>query len=195
MKFEKLDDTKIRIKVSINEMKANNLSAESFFSNSTDSQKLLNNMLIQAEKKLNFKPEDSQLLVEALVLSDNECVFTITKLKNEKINQKSYNGFTFKFESFDDFINLCNFLNSLEFLCLSEISKNFALIYYKQAYYLTLINENSYTLAVEYIKTFFSEFGQNIQSSLEINNILSEYGKQIFSKDAITKCLNFFVHK
>ena len=164
MKFEKLDDTKIRIKVSINEMKANNLSAESFFSNSTDSQKLLNNMLIQAEKKLNFKPEDSQLLVEALVLSDNECVFTITKLENEKTNQKSYNGFTFKFEIFDDFINLCSFLNSLEFLCLSEISKNFALIYYKQAYYLTLINENSYTLAVEYIKTFFSEFGQNIQS-------------------------------
>ena len=195
MKFEKLDDTKIRIKVSINEMKANNLSAESFFSNSTDSQKLLNNMLIQAEKKLNFKPEDSQLLVEALVLSDNECVFTITKLENEKTNPKSYNGFTFKFESFDDFINLCNFLNSLEFLCLSEISKNFALIYYKQAYYLTLINENFYTLAVEYIKTFFSEFGQNIQSSLEINNILSEYGKTIFPKDAITKCLNFFVHK
>ncbi len=195
MKFEKLDDTKIRIKVSINEMKANNLSAESFFSNSTDSQKLLNNMLIQAEKKLNFKPEDSQLLVEALVLSDNECVFTITKLKNEKINQKSYNDFTFKFESFDDFINLCNFLNSLEFLCLNEISKNFALIYYKQAYYLTLINENFYTLAVEYIKTFFSEFGQNVQSSLEINNILSEYGKPIFPKDAITKCLNFFVHK
>lgn len=195
MKFEKLNDTKIRIKVSINEMKANNLSAESFFSNSTDSQKLLNNMLIQAEKKLNFKPEDSQLLVEALVLSDNECVFTITKLKNEKTNQKSYNDFTFKFENFDDFINLCNFLNSLEFLCLSEISKNFALIYYKQDYYLTLINANSYTLAVEYIKTFFSEFGQNVQSSLEINNILSEYGKPVFSRDAITRCLNFFVHK
>ena len=84
MKFEKLTDTKIRISISSKDMEKNNLSAENIFSNSADSQKLLDTMIARAEKEIGFKPEDSKLLVEAIILANDECVFTITKLGNYK---------------------------------------------------------------------------------------------------------------
>ena len=55
MKFEKLTDTKIRISISSKDMEINNLSAENIFSNSADSQKLLDTMISRAEKEIGFK--------------------------------------------------------------------------------------------------------------------------------------------
>lgn len=193
MKFEKLTDTKIRISVSSKDMETNNLSAENIFSNSTNSQKLLDAMIARAEKELGFKPEDSKLLVEAIVLANDECVFTITKLIDDEIcYPTTTNAFIFKFDNFDDFINLCTFLNNFNFLCLKDISKNFSLVYCKDAYYLKFIEIGNSSIVIDYIKTLFDEFGKDVSSSIGIDGVLNEYGKVIFAKNAILKCLNCF---
>ena len=193
MKFEKLTDTKIRISISSKDMEINHLSAENIFSNSADSQKLLDTMIARAEKEIGFKPEDSKLLVEAIVLANDECVFTITKLQEDKICCPiNANAFIFKFDKFDDFINLCTFLNNFSYLCLKEISKNFSLIYYNNTYYLKFVESTYSTIVIDYIKTLFEEFGKDVSHTSGIDGVLNEYGKVIFSKNAILKCINSF---
>lgn len=193
MKFEKLTDTKIRISVSSKDMKSNNLSLENIFSNSADSQKLLDTMITRAENELGFKPDDSKLLVEAIALANDECVFTITKLLDETPHcLETNNLFVYEFNEFDDFVSLCTFLNNLNFLCLKDISKNFSLIYCKNTYYLRFIEVGNSLIVTNYIKTLFNEFGKDVSYSNGIDGILNEYGKVIFSKNAILKCLNSF---
>ena len=193
MKFEKLTDTKIKIILSLQDMESNNLSVENVLSNSTDSQKLLDIIISKAEIELGFMPEDSQLLVEAVVPSNDECIFTITKLLDDKICYPvTGNSFIFKFENFDDFINLCSFLNNFSYLCLKEISKNFSLFFYNNTYYLKFVESTYSTIVIDYIKTLFEEFGKDVSQTSGIDGVLNEYGKVIFSKNAILKCINSF---
>lgn len=193
MKFEKLTDTKIKIVLSLQDIESNNLSIDNVLSNSADSQKLLDSIINKAEIELGFDPDDSQLLVEAILPSNEECIFTITKLLNDKIEYSHHsNSFVFKFNCFDDFLNLCTFLNNFSYLCLKEISKNFSLIYYNNTYYLKFTEKDYSSIVIDYIKTLFEEFGKDVSHSPEINGVLNEYGKIIFHKNAIIKCINCF---
>lgn len=65
MKFERLNDTKIKISVSMYDMEQNNVSIQNLFSNSEPSQKLLQNMLKMAESEIGFEVNDSQILIES----------------------------------------------------------------------------------------------------------------------------------
>jgi len=196
MKFEKLTDIKIRIILSLKDMETNHISVEDILANSADSQKLIESIITQAEKKLGFKAGDSQLLVEAIAPSSKECVFTITKLLEENCCAKKYiNSFIFKFEKFDDFINLCIFLKNLSYLNLKSFSKNFSLIFYNNTYYLRLTEPGTSCMIIDYIKSLFEEFGKDVSCSIGIDGFLNEYGKVVFEKNAILKCINSFTHK
>lgn len=193
MKFEKITNSKIKIIVSMQDMELNNVSAENIFSNSTSSQKLLQNMLNIAKKEIGFETGDSRLLVEAIMSSDVEYIFTITKLDNNQLYlEKNNNLFIFKFIYFDDFLALCTFLKNFSFLCLKDISKNFSLIYYNNTYYLKFLKTKEYSIVIDYIKNFFDEFGEDVSNSTNIHGFLNEYGKVIFPKDAISRCLYSF---
>lgn len=194
MKFEKITDTKIKIFLSLKDMESNNVSVNNIFSNSTSSQKLLRNMLNRAEKEIGFETGDSKLLVEALMPSNEECIFTITKLVEKKSYiEKNNNSFIFKFNCFDDFVTLCAFLNNLSDLNLKEFSKNFSLILYNDTYYLYNFRIEKYSVLLDYMKDVFSEFGTNVSNSTGIEGILNEYGKVIFKKNAIVDCIFNFV--
>ena len=193
MKFEKITDVKIKIILSLQDMELNNVSAKNILTNSASSQKLLQNILNRAEKEIGFVVGDSKLLVEAIMSSDIECTFTITKLEENQLHiEKINDSLIFKFSYFEDFVSLCNFLKNFSFLCLKDISRNFSLIYYNNTYYLKFIKNKQSSISIDYIKTFFSEFGEDVSDSLYIDGFLNEYGKIIFSKDAIRKCLYSF---
>ena len=193
MKFEKITDVKIKIILSLRDMELNNVSAENILSNSASSQKLLQNMLNRAKKEIGFETDDSKLLVEAIMSSEEECTFTITKLDEKDLYlEKSNNSFIFEFDCFDDFVSLCSFLNNSSFLCLKDISKNFSLIYYNSTYYLRFIEKGNTSIVIDYIKTLFDEFGKDVSHSTSIDGFLNEYGKIIFAKDAIVKCIRSF---
>lgn len=193
MKFEKLTDTKIRIILSIKDIESNNLSIDDVLSNSKDSQNLLDTLITKAEQELDFKTEDSQLLVEAISSCSDEYIFTITKLLEDKIHcSKNNNLFIFKFDCFDDFVNLCTFLKNFSYLCLKEISKNFSLILYNNYYYLKYVRSEYSSIVIDYIKCLFEEFAEDVSHSVGIDGVLNEYGKVIFSKNAIMKCINCF---
>ena len=193
MKFEKITDSKIKIIVSMKDMELNNISTENIFSNSTSSQKLLQSILNRAKKEIGFETGDSRLLVEAIMSSGVEYIFTITKLDDNQLYlEKINNLFIFKFIYFDDFLALCTFLKNFSFLCLKDISKNFSLIYYNNTYYLKFLKTKEYSIVIDYIKNFFDEFGEDVSNSTNIDGFLNEYGKVIFPKDAISRCLYSF---
>ena len=193
MKFEKITDSKIKIIVSMQDMGLNNISTENIFSNSTSSQKLLQSILKRAKKEIGFETGDTRLLVEAIMSSGVEYIFTITKLDDNQLYlEKNNNLFIFKFIYFEDFLALCTFLKNFSFLCLKDISKNFSLIYYNNTYYLKFLKTKEYSIVIDYIKNFFDEFGEDVSNSTNIDGFLNEYGKVIFPKDAISRCLYSF---
>lgn len=193
MKFEKLTDKKIKIIVSLKDMELNNVSAKNIFSNTDASQKLLQTILNMAEKEIGFKAGNSKLLVEAIMSSDEECTFTITKLSEKKIKLKNIsNSFIFKFNSFDNFIDLCTFIKNMSNLNLKEFSKNFSLILYNNTYYLSTVEVEAFSILFDYMKTIFSEFGENVSNSIGLDGILNEYGKIIFDKNAFLQCNRYF---
>lgn len=186
MKFEKVTDTKIKITLSLKDLELNNISAESIISNSINSQRLIENIISRAEKEIGFYPEDSKLLIKAIMPSNEKCIFTITKLLDDDSYQKRCgNSFIYKFNNFNDFTNLCSYLNNFSYLNLKDISKSFSLILYNGAYYL----QSSH---MDFLKILFNEFGRDVSNSTGIEGILNEYGKIIFTKNAILKCLHSF---
>lgn len=192
MKFEKITDTQIKIILDITDMELHNITSESIISTSTFPQKLLQTMLKTAEKEVGFKVDDSKLLVEATMPTNNECVFIITKLITQTISSQD-NSFVFKFNCFDDFIALCTFLNNLSDLNLKDFSENFSLILYNNTYYLYDSDISKYSILLDYMKETFSEFGTRIYNSTEIEGILNEYGKVIFENNAIVNCIFHFI--
>lgn len=192
MRFEKLNDKKIRIFLSLEDMKLNNVSMKSIFSNSDSAQKLLQFMLDKAVKEIGFETGDSKLLVEALMCSSEECIFTITKLSNKDTNTyNKYYPFIFKFDEFEDFIDLCTYVKNMSNLDLKKFSTNFSLILHHDAYYLLCLDFDAFSVLLDYMTTIFSEFGENV-SNISLHGILYEYGKIIFDKNAILQCINYF---
>ena len=194
MKFEKLNDAKIKIIVSIHDMEEKNISVRNLFSNSEPSQELLQNLLQMAEQEIGFKVDDSKLLIEATLSSEEECTFIITKLQEKLENTNNTNSFIFKFNTFDTFIELCTFLNNFSDLNLKDFSQNFSLILYNTTYYLYNSDVENFSVLLDYMKNVFAEFGTNVSDSPNIHGILNEYGKVIFEKNAIVKCIYSFVN-
>lgn len=194
MKFEKLTDTKIRVFLDVKDIKTHNLSMQTIFVNSNSSQEFLQSILITAEEKIGFKVDDSKLLVEAIMSSEQEFIFTITKLtEQDYINENISDFSAFKFNNFDDFIALCKFLNNLSDLNLNAFSKNFSLISYNNTYYLYNKNIENYSVLLDYMNTIFSEFGNKIIDSTCMEGCLNEYGKVIFENNAIVNTILHFV--
>ena len=204
MKFEKITDTQIKIILDIKDMELHNITNKSIIATSTFPQKLLQTMLKTAEKEGELslcnpelcpvKPvkKPSKLLVEATMPNNTECIFIITKLTTKTISSLD-NSFVFKFDSFDDFIALCTFLNNLSDLNLKDFSENFSLIFYNNTYYLYDFDIGKYSILLDYMKETFSEFGTRIYNSIEIEGILNEYGKVIFEDNAIVNCIFHFI--
>ena len=193
MKFEKITDAKIKIFLDINDMQLHNVSSKTILDTSSSSQKLLQNLLTIAEQEIGFNTGDSKLLVEAIMSSEEECIFTITKLTDTDLLKKTNNSFIFKFENFDNFLSLCSLLNNLSDLDLKDFSKDFSLVLYNNTYYLCNKNANNYLILLDYMKEIFSEFGTNVSDSFYVEGLLNEYGKVLFKNNAIINCIFYFI--
>lgn len=183
MKFEKLTDNKLKIIFTLEDMAANKVSANAFLSNNIVSQKLLQSMLIKAEKKVGFETGDCNLLVEAIESTDGGFVFTITKLAHDS-SSKPLKLF-FKFECFDNFLAFCKYMKNMNF---SDYSR-FSLILYNNTYFLSVIDDG---LSFDF-KSILCEFGEFLSFSPSMEGILNEYGKVIFDENNFVDNMKLFV--
>ena len=79
MKFEKLNNDKIRIILDLQDLQDNDIDYQSFMSNSSDTQRLFMDMLDEAEEQIGFTTKDYKIMVEALATIDGNFIITVTK--------------------------------------------------------------------------------------------------------------------
>ena len=90
MKFEKINDDKIKITLSSADLEANDLDLHSFMSDSSETQSLFLSVLDKAEKDYGFITDNYQLKVETYALDNGTFMLTITRSrsKNEPERKK-----------------------------------------------------------------------------------------------------------
>lgn len=184
MKFEKITDSKIKIVFSLEDMNINNISAKTFLSNNTVSQKVLQDILKEAEKEIGFQTDDSKLLVEALLATDGGLIFTITKLSNS-LKNKDLSYMFFEFESFDNLLSFCTYIDNVDNF------NNLSVILYNNKYYLDISFYDD-TLH-DYFYNILTEFANPITYSPTFKGILNEYGKVILDKNNLTSFIKLYI--
>ena len=205
MKFEKLNNDKIRIILDLQDLQDNDIDYQSFMSNSSDTQRLFMDMLDEAEEQIGFTTKDYKIMVEALATIDGNFIITVTrslpdidlppvpKKRNIQIKRKKHkldsNILIYEFSKFDDFCDFLKHLDSFNLKNIITFTKQFSLYTYKSHYYLLMDDIN---LDYPYIKTFLftiTEFGKSINSPSLFRHKLAEYGS-IVIKSNILKTLN-----
>lgn len=84
MKFEKLNEDKIRITLSSQDLAEKDIDFHSFMSNSIKSQDLFLDILEEAEKKVGFVTKDYKVRIEALAMNDGDFIFTVTRFSRKQ---------------------------------------------------------------------------------------------------------------
>lgn len=208
MKFEKLNENKLRITLNISDLTDKNIDYQSFMANSIDTQKFFLDMLEKAEKEVGFDTKDYRIMIEALVTSKGDFIVTVTRyMPNEssgvpskrktlkikrKYTQVVKNRLIYSFNSFDDFCLFCNSLDENIIKNINKISKNISLYFFKDTYFLLI---NNISTDYKYTKSFvtkLAEFATYMHNSNVLEYRLHEYGKVIIENRAIRTCVKYF---
>ena len=210
MKIEKLNENKIRITLSHQDLIEKDIDFHSFMANSIDSQDLVFDVLDEAEKEIGFITKNYQIRIEALAISGGDFILTVTRSLPDKVKKItsvrkkvsvkkkkldcSTTNLVYSFFNFDDFCSFIEFFSSNN-LPTNNIAKNIMLYKHKNTYYLVLKQIN---LNYKYIKKLCSsitEFG-NYTCNPDIFIVkLSESGNLIIKNNAIKTSLQYFSHQ
>lgn len=216
MKFEKINENKIKVILNISELCMNNVDFHSFMSNPLKSPELFDTILDAAEKQTGFKTKDYNLRIEVLSLSNIDFVITLTKLENDNLKfsdkKSQYNSsksafkhtnrtitscddsiFIYCFDNFDDF---CNFTDL--FSCITKckhINVKNSLYLYNDKYYLVFNLNTNKIVDIDTLTSVISEFAVLIHNSNVFNNYLSEHGKLLAYNNAINIINTYFIQK
>ena len=102
MKFEKINDDKIRITLTSKDLQDKSIDFHTFMANPIESQELFLDMLDEAEEKVGFDVKDYNLRIEAVVMGDESFILTITRVTAPKVaTPKIKKKFTAKRKSTD----------------------------------------------------------------------------------------------
>ena len=85
MKFEKISEDKIRITLTSKDLQDKSIDFHTFMVNPIESQELFLDMLDEAEEKVGFDVKDYNLRIEAVVMSDESFILTITRVNAPKV--------------------------------------------------------------------------------------------------------------
>ena len=207
MKFEKINKDKIKVTLDNEDLIKNCIDLHSFMSNSKESHSLFLDVLEKAEKDYCFSTENYNLKVETLALSDGNFILTITRVlesdapnqaprKKLRVTRKKHDEkisvAIYKFNTFDDFCNLTQSLNTTTLINIDDIFSNSILYSYNNNYYLILddihVNNNANSLFA-----LLTEFSTYVSSSNSYISKLHENGNLIFKNRAIQNCEKFFI--
>ena len=88
MKIEKLNENKLKITLSIDDLEERNINLHSFMYNSPESQDLFWELLQTAEKECGFNVDDSMIYVEASTTGSGNFTLLVTKTNEKPIAEK-----------------------------------------------------------------------------------------------------------
>ena len=191
MKFEKINDDKIRIIVTSKDLQDKSIDFHDFMANPIESQEIFLNMLDEAEEKVGFDAKDYNLRIEAIVMSDESFILTITRVSSPKVaTPKIKRKFTaiYCFSTFEDY---CNFLDAIHSCSgsIHNIAKSAILYKYRSSYYLVLSNINLKHPNKLIFNSYITEFARYTNNSDLFVCKLKEVGDLIIKNNALKFCL------
>lgn len=196
MKIEKLNENKIKITFSIEDLKSRNIDVQSFIYNTPESQDLFWDVMREAEKEYGFTVDESMVYVEAAATATGIFTLTVTKTNNSlnapvlrnklrkqnyKLKRKNTNATLensiYKFDTFDDICDFCKVTNIDGF-------GNNTLYQLGSSYYLLVSNN---------INSNILEYATREHHTDLLLAKLSEYGKLIIENNALKVIAKTFV--
>lgn len=209
MKFEKISENKIRITLTVNDLKDKNIDFHDFMSNPLETQDLFLDILEEAKDQIGFNTKNYKVKIEALAMIDGDFVVNITRLsdiekctpstqkKKFKVQRKfstpKSNQAIYKFDSFDDYCNFVQFLSKNDLSSSHLIAKKIIVYVYKDEYYLVF---NDINVNYKHILKFYSsitEFGTYINNSALFISKLHECGKIVIKNNALKTSLKHYI--
>ena len=167
MQIKKINDDKLKIILSSNDLDEKNIDIDSFLSNPIESQNLFFEILDIAEEKYNFDIENNKAVIEAVSLENNIFILTITKLENNTYINNT-NSKIYCFENIDDILKLYSCLHKN---IISSVSNS--LYKFADKFYLLL----SYT--DKNLEKLLDEFATPINNYSFLEDVLIEYGNKL----------------
>lgn len=165
MKIKKINNDKLKIILSSNDLDEKNIDIDSFLANPIESQNLFFEILDLAEEKYDFYMENNRAIVETISLDDNNIfVLTITKLKND-ICTYTYSSKAYCFEDVNDLLNFYSMINKNN---INIVKSN--IYHFGNKYYFLLNEENNY------LENALLEFAHPLKDFSLLQDIFLEYG-------------------
>ena len=213
MRFEKLNENKIRITLNHDDLIEKDIDFHSFMSNSLESQELFFDMLEEAEKEIGFSTKDYLIKIEALAMVGGDFVLTITRSlpkkeksnflvgnkiskhpKNIHIKRKNISNDSFElvylFNCFEDY---CSFIELYKNTFKAyNFAKKVLLYEYDNKYYLVLIEINTIFPELKKLLSCITEFGTCVSHSDIFIRKLFENGNLIMKHNAVLTSLKHF---
>lgn len=168
MQIKKINNDKLKVILSSNDLDEKNIGVDSFLANSLESQDLFFEILDLAEEQYDFNIEDNKAIVEAINLDNNLFILTITKLKSDFKNSYNTSLKIFYFENMDDIFTIYNILNKN-----NANLENTYIYEFNNKYYLLLNNIS------DNIENILLEYSSPINNPLFFESILVEHAKRI----------------
>lgn len=202
MKIEKINENKIKIILTIEELENRKISLKELENDTTLARNLFFDLIEENNLDEEFKLEDSQLLIEASSDNENLFIVTITKVDNlpsninnfcesnntngniKKQNNYKVTSNIFVFEKIDDILSFCDKAKSqITFLGRNSLYKN------DNNYF--LIFSNNATKNKKFISTFslLSEYCTSYHNFDMLSITIKEKCKLIIANNAIQKLM------
>ena len=197
MKIEKINENKVKITLTIDELSQRHISLKDIEQDSNRAQDLFLDLLEETELNEDFIMDDSQLFVEASSDNENLFVVTITKIdympelpkytpkKKRKTNSRieyTVASSIYKFDSLDKIFELCSKL---------ELEKAFigtnSLYKYEDSYF--LVFSDTSIKNKKFLKTFviLSEYTDGFYATAMYKTLIKEKANLIIEKRALQK--------
>lgn len=209
MKFEKVNDDKIKITLSSADLEANDIDFHSFMSDSSETQSLFLAVLDKAERDYGFSTDNCQLKVETLALDNGNFILTITRSrvpstadgttekKKFKVSRKVPNltstSLIYRFNSFEDFCDFAKFVSASELPDIDKVSKSSMLYCYNTYYYLIFNNINAKYPQLKAVYSAITEFAKYVDYSDALAAKLHESATLVIKDHAIKVCSKYFL--
>lgn len=210
MKIEKLTENKVRIILNIEDLQEKNIDLHDLMSSDLEAQNIFMDILDEVEEKFGFNTKGCKIAIEAMATTDGNFIFTVTKCntefkeekrkkarvtlkrKTEKLGNRTA---IYSFTSFDEFCNLCTYINNIEDVNnFKGIAQNISLYQLNNTYYLILSNIKT---DYKYLAKFYvsiTEFARFAGNTASLESKIKEHGKIIMNKNAISTGIKYFTH-
>ena len=189
MIVEKINNNKAKIILTFNELKFRKITLSEIQKNKNKAHDFFIKLIEDSNLNESFLTEDSTLFIEASTCNDSFIVIItkVTVTDNYNFNKVTS---SYKIDSnIFEFDNLTNLLRVITILPSVKLNDT-ALYYYNKKYF--LIFSNILTKTSKFIKyfIFLSEYCNNIYKT-KFTNIIYEYGKCIFAKNALENLYSY----